>query len=507
MSTSLRRLLQAGAVCMSLLISVFASAGQSSAAQYSPAQSKQQYQTAVKQAINSPFRVDVQPVQQGVKQGSSAVLKVQLHDANNELVNASDKMSFVVKTWSPRGREQTHSLEIAPGSNSGEVTVQADEAGLWKLEVRESNDRLASGSGYLMVSAPPQTKKSSPKPSRRAVKPKPTGSAFLFAPRLILAAYHSPMRVPDDSPASSSKPKISLTVSGDADNKVPADGIIAADVALFLSAPQPVNYQISLTVSQGQVSPQMVTIKAGEVQGTAKWTSKTIAENATISIKSVTPGIDTEVVTQTINFTDPIFAIAFFNPPSSLNIVERGFLAVKFLDRTGTPVPAHAPMSFSFSANSAHVNVVPTSSQTKPDALDFQASIIPSGFGTVTIEAVVGHLHSITPVTIRITGFFLLIFCAVGGALGGLVNHLDRKQKGLAASLITGMVVAFPITWLYVWVGLPHVDASILHNQPSAVMVAIIAGMSGAGGLKKAAQKFGFDLFDSSTGKAARAAA
>ena len=87
------------------------------------------------------------------------------------------------------------------------------------------------------------------------------------------------------------------------------------------------------------------------------------------------------------------------------------------------------------------------------------------------------------------------------------MNHLDRKQKGLAASLITGMVVAFPITWLYVWVGLPHVDASILHNQPSAVMVAIIAGISGAGGLKKAAQKFGFDLFDSSTSKAARAAA
>src|SRR5437016_1693907 len=59
------------------------------------------------------------------------------------------------------------------------------------------------------------------------------------------------------------------------------------------------------------------------------------------------------------------------------------------------------------------------------------------------------------------------------------------------------MVVALSITWLFVWVGLPHLDSAILHNQLSAVMVAIIAGMSGAGGLKKAAQKFGFDLFES----------
>jgi len=501
MFASLRRRLRSAAVCLSLLISVFALAGQSS-----PVQSKQQYQTAVQQAVNGPFRVDVQPVQQGVKQGSSAVLKVQLHNANNELVNASDKMTFVVKAWSPGGKEQTHSLEIAPGSNSGEVTVQAVEAGLWKLEVRESNDHLVSGSSYLLVSAPQQVKKNIQKPARRALKPKPTGGAFMFAPRLILAAYHPQMPAPDSSAASSSKPKIILTVSGDADNKVPADGIIAADVALFLSAAQPRDYQISLSVSQGQVVPQMVTIKAGEVQGAAKWTSKTIAENATISIKDVTPRIDTEMVSQTISFIDPIVKIVFSNTLEFMNIVERGTIAVQFLDRNSTPVPAHVPLSFSFSANSPHLNVVPVSSQTKPDAVDFQASIIPSGFGTVTIQATVPHLKPITQ-TIRVTGALLLILCAVGGALGGLVNHLDRKQKGLAASLITGMVVAFPITWLYVWVGLPHVDASILHNQPSAVMVAIIAGISGAGGLKKAAQKFGFDLFDSSTRKAARAAA
>ncbi|HEY6250061.1 MAG TPA: hypothetical protein VI685_08870 [Candidatus Angelobacter sp.] len=510
MPVSLRHAPSAVTVWMSLFIPVLGLALQSS-----PVQANRQYQTAAQQAVNGPFRVAVQPVQQGVKQGSAAVLKIQLQNANNQVVNANDKLSFVVKSRSPGGKEQAQNVEIASGSDSGEVTLLADEAGLWKLEVRESNDRLVSGSGYLMVSSPSQVKKDMQrKPARPAVKPKSTGSAFMLAPRLILASYHPQMilasyrlQMPGNSPQSASKPKISLTVSGDADNKVLADGIVVADVALFLSSPQAADVQISLSATQGQVSPQMVIIKKGELQGTAKWTSKTIAENATISIKDVTPRMDTAVVSQTISFTDPIVAIAFFNPPSTLNIVERGLLAVQFLDRTGTPVPAHEPLSFSFSADSPHLNVVPISSETKPNALNIQASVIPSGFGKVNIQATVGHLRSTTPVTIKITGLLLLILCAAGGALGGLVNHLDLKQKGLVASLVTGMVVAFPITWLYVWVGLPHVDASILHNQPSAVMVAIIAGISGAGGLRKAAQKFGFDLFESPDAKATSAAA
>src|SRR5205823_4103120 len=248
-------------------------------------------------------------------------------------------------------------------------------------------------------------------------------------------------------------------------------------------------------------------IKAGEVEGDAEWTSKTIAEKAKVSISQVTPKIANQVMPHsTIDFVDPIVAIAFFNPPSGLNIVERGTVAVQFVDRNGFPVPAHAPISYSFNANSARLRLTPVSDQTKPDAADFRTSIIPSGLGAVIIEAAVPHLRPIRQ-TIQITGFLLLILCAFGGVLGGLVNHLDRKQKGLAASLVTGMVVALPITWLYVWVGLPHLDTAILHNQLSAVMVAIIAGISGAGGLKKAAQKFGFDLFESSEKSAAGAAA
>jgi hypothetical protein len=69
------------------------------------------------------------------------------------------------------------------------------------------------------------------------------------------------------------------------------------------------------------------------------------------------------------------------------------------------------------------------------------------------------------------------------------------------------MVAALPITWLYVWIGLPNINAGMLHNQFSAIMIAIIAGMSGAGGLKIVAQKAGLNLFETAADQPSRAAA
>ena len=109
-------------------------------------------------------------------------------------------------------------------------------------------------------------------------------------------------------------------------------------------------------------------------------------------------------------------------------------------------------------------------------------------------------MQGLPPITqpVEITGLLLLVFCALGGAAGALVNHLDRKQKGLVASLATGAIVALPVTWLYVCVGLPNLNVAFLHSQLSAVMVAVLAGIGGAAGLKATAKKFGIGLFETS---------
>jgi len=103
--------------------------------------------------------------------------------------------------------------------------------------------------------------------------------------------------------------------------------------------------------------------------------------------------------------------------------------------------------------------------------------------------------------------------CALAGMAGGLVRHFDLKQKGLVsreglgASLVTGAIVAFPVTWLYVCIGLPNLNVAFLHNEGSAVVVAILAGLGGAAVLKATAKKFGLDWFETSGGEEAAAPA
>jgi len=505
-----RSILAALPVCLALLFPKAVSGFQAThnaAAQkvQQHAVQSQQYRIAAQQAMSGPFRVDVQPAQQGVRPDSPVALKVVLRNGNNQEVPATEKMSFIVTATAPSHARLTQSLDINPGATSGNINVTPKEAGLWKLEVRESRDHLKSGSNYLLVSSAEQ-KAQTPKPAakkRKAVAPvaKPPGGALLFAPRLVLAAYAPPYLPPQGPSSTGNQPEsgILLAVSGEGDGRVRADGATAARVSVFLTSPQSTDVRVWLAVTQGQLAAPMVTIRAGDVAAEVDWISTAVGQ-AKVSITNTTPRVTgAEQASAGVEFIDPIVAIAFSAPPARINIVELGTIAVRFVDRNAAPVKTHAPFAYSFRANSAHVHLKPESDQTQPGAIDFATSVAPTAFGKFTIEAYVPGYPPIHH-SLEVTGFLLLALCVLGGALGGLVNHFDRKQKGLAASLLTGMIVALPITWLYVWVGLPNVSegvlASLMHNQVSAVMVAIIAGVSGASGLRLAAKKAGFGLFE-----------
>jgi len=501
-------------VCLGLLLPATAScfqAAHNSAAVQQHAVQSQQYKIAAQQALTGPFRVDVQPFHQGVKPHSPVALKVVLRNGNNQEVPANEKLTFVITATAPSHATLTQGLDIAAGASSGDLNITPNEAGLWKLEVRESHDHLRSGSNYLLVSSAEQkaqvSRSAAKKKKVAAPVAKPPGGAFLFAPRFVLAAYVPPYLPPQGPSSSASQPEsgILLAVSGEGDGRVRADGISSARISVFLTSPQAVGVRVWLAVTQGQLTAPMVTIKAGDVAAEVDWTSSTVGQ-AKVSISNASPKIPgQEQASAGVEFIDPIVAIAFEESPAKINIVELGTLGVRFVDRNANPVKTHAHYSYSFRANSAHVRLKPESDHTDPEAFDFSTSVMPTAFGKVTIEAYVPGYQPIHH-SLEVTGFLLLGLCVLGGALGGLVNHYDRKQKkGLAASLLTGMIVALPITWVYVWVGLPNISeglmASVMHNQVSAVMVAIIAGVSGASGLKFAAKKAGFSLFEDAPGK------
>lgn len=507
-------------ICLSAMLSM-AAWGTQAQNQAAP-MAQQQYQMAVDRANNEPFKVEVQPIQQGVQPGTPTKIKVELRNARNELVNAVQPVVIEVKTWTPSSVEQTQKLTILANTSSSEIPMTPGQAGLWKLEVREANDHLKSGSNYLVVSgarpstslSPGMTKKK-PIPAdakKKATQPVAKPQGFLDTPRLVLAAY-DPQPQDVSSSESAEQAKISLKVSGEGDGRVRADGTSAARVSVFLFASQATDVRVWLAVSQGQLDKDMVIIPRGEFEAEARWTSRTVAEKSKISITQTSPTIaGTRDASATVDFVDPIVGIAFANPIASMNIVEMGTVNVRFVDQNATPVSTHRPLSYRFSVNSAHLKLTPAADQTKAGAFDFSTNITPSALGNVTIEAAVEGLPPITQ-KVNITGLLLLLFCMLGGVAGALVNHFDRKKngfvakEGLTASLLTGLIVALPVTWLYVCIGLPNLNAAFLHSELSAIMVAILAGLGGVAGLKATAKKFGFGLFETSGGDEGAAAA
>ncbi|HYL92685.1 MAG TPA: hypothetical protein VEW69_05965, partial [Alphaproteobacteria bacterium] len=64
-----------------------------------------QYRAAAQQTIQQPFRVDIQPVSQGVMPGSPAILRIELRNASNNVVSTTRDMGFVVTAKLPSGAE------------------------------------------------------------------------------------------------------------------------------------------------------------------------------------------------------------------------------------------------------------------------------------------------------------------------------------------------------------------------------------------------------------------
>jgi hypothetical protein len=182
---------------------------------------------------------------------------------------------------------------------------------------------------------------------------------------------------------------------------------------------------------------------------------------------------------------------------NEMSIVEQGTMTVRFVDRDGNPVQTRSARPFHFTVNSGKVAFRPEKADTKAGDPDFGTAIMPLAIGEMEIEASVPGFRTNPPQKIKVTGISVLLICLLGGGLGALVNHLDRKQQGLWASLLTGLIVSVPFTTLYIWIGLPHIDSTYLHSSMGAFVIAVIGGIAGATGLKGAAKLAGWTLFDS----------
>jgi hypothetical protein len=77
--------------------------------------------------------------------------------------------------------------------------------------------------------------------------------------------------------------------------------------------------------------------------------------------------------------------------------------------------------------------------------------------------------------------FLLLVLCAVGGTLGGLVSYLTQKPSASWARIFIGLITGFVLYWAFLF-GAVHLSSfshGFLFNPFVAMVLSIIGGWIG----------------------------
>src|SRR5262249_17232179 len=126
---------------------------------------------------------------------------------------------------------------------------------------------------------------------------------------------------PDSSHAGSSGdtvgPQLMFQVSGERDTNVRADNISYERIAVYYMSSEAARFpiQVWVTWDHGDVKPNPLIIKKGELSAEAHWTSGSPVANAKVSIADVKPHVPVAGSRQaTINFVEAVSGVAFFNP-------------------------------------------------------------------------------------------------------------------------------------------------------------------------------------------------
>jgi hypothetical protein len=458
---------------------------------------KQQAQTALRQ----PVKVDVVPLAQGKQPGDTVPVQVLLRDGNGEPVGAIEDTSIELDVTQPSGKVSSATIHLTPGERSKDVNLVIDEAGLSKLSVRHSQDRLLGSTNYLLIS--PQS--SVPKKRKRIKKQGGTATGTHFLRRvytppgggIILASLTAPIQNAGSSVANTtqphSHPRLMLRVSGENDAEgIRADGKAFARVQVFHIPTMPQSdVKIWLRWTNGDITPNPLVLKKGIPVAEARWTSQDPITAARVSVAVTDPAFEFEGPQEaTVRFGEPILGIDFVNPPDSMSIVDTVDLVARFFDSRGAPVETAVQRHYRFASNSPILRLIPEQDEVAPGKSEFSTIALPTSIGWCNIEVSTPGYKAVSH-KIRITGTIALLLCVLGGVLGGTLAYINSQGK-LWMRILSGTIVALVATWAYVYVGLPKTNTIILHNQLSVLFVAIVSALAGVKGLATITKALGF---------------
>jgi hypothetical protein len=457
-------------------------------------------------AAQQPARIDVIPLSAQHALGQPVSVQIQLLDGSGKPIVAREPVSAELNVKQPSGQNAVTKVTLSPGESSKQVEVSIPEAGIAELKIRQSGGKLIGATNYVLVS-PPAKSSASPagkQRSHQAVEKKNTApqstkpiSRDLGAPsrrspqpRLIFAAF----TLQDPGSTSAPEPQLMLKVSGeDAGGGVRADGKTCARVQVFYTGPDDLarDVQVWLRWSNGTINSNPVIVRKKTRVGTACWTSQFPISAATIQIAATNPRISfSSSDKQTTKFSENIQGIDFANPPSSITVVDNFNLTAVFYDPQGHPVKLVDARDLLFDSSNSVIRVNPQHATVAGGKFDSSTILIPTYFGKSKIEVSTDGYPSATR-EIRVTWVGALLGSLLGGLLGGWLAFINSGGK-LSARIITGLIVGFFASWAYVLVGLPKVDAAIVHNQLSVIFVSLAAGFVGVKAVSVITGKFNF---------------
>jgi hypothetical protein len=441
-----------------------------------------------------PVRADVVPQTQGVKAGEPVHVKVMLLDASGKLTNAIEKTAFVIQAVEPSGKTSETKVNVEAGASSVETTLPGMEAGLTKLVVRQPENEILESSNFVLVTParPSQTK---PKAKKKAPAHKISGRFYERldkAPRLrnaslVMIDFQPPEPASTDDGGGVAGPQLMFQVSGERDSNVRADQVSYERIAVYYMDAEPAKgpIQVWLTWNHGEVSPNPLIIKKGERSAEAHWTSGWPVAGAKVAITDIKPSVPVNGTREAmINFVEPVSGVAFFNPPTTMSIVDAYNLHARFYDLAGNFVKTSDRRKVTVSTNSAILRFDPDTLDTD---WDFETALIPTGWGTAEIEVATPGYPPFTHKVV-ITYLAVVLLCVAGGLLGSMGDMLSdaNRPRGwrILGRMMVGAIAALVICWLYVIVGLPHVPTGILHSQIAVGGLSLLAGWAGAAGLR-----------------------
>jgi hypothetical protein len=451
----------------------------------------------------TPVKIVVEPTKQEVLVGDKVEVNLVLQNAKNGVAKAPKALDVLVEFTDPSGQRNEIKAVFKPQDTSTTVILPIEESGIFSIQATQP-ELLDDDTFIFGVNPKPRSMRSiEPRiemnvfasrtkalnPAEAAEAPPdataPEGAEdFAISPSTDVRGL-SISRAPSVAavaPASSaSGPKKLLEIRHQPTSRaLLADGIDAGSVFAYLhGSDSGVEHDITflLDISQGELEPIPLVIKAGEIMGRSDLTARKPGE-ATVSVVRTLPEFDIKGSRDArFSFQPPITAFIVHASPPEISLLDTSEIGVELVDADQTPTATDEARRISLFVDGGHGALANPEVQVLAGHAVARTTFTPTIWGTVTITAATPDLISQTT-TIQVTWpVTLLILSALGGLLGALVDNVTRG--GPRWSVLLGAVIGFVVFW-GVTVGLIDVlPRAVALNLFSAFALSFIGGAGG----------------------------